>query len=216
MEHDKEYFRKRLKESQKQYDQSNESSRIKKQNTAQLMADKVKSENLVSLVPGCEFLFFYGSNSVFSQWFKCEFQVEGTEFTCAEQYMMYKKALLFSDRKAANAIIEAGYDPMKHKKIGRTILGFTAEVWDQEKKDIVYEGNFQKFTQNLGLKRDLMDTYPKILVEASPSDPIWGIGLSISDPRKLNPDNWKGQNLLGFILTRLRENLQKSQNIIER
>jgi hypothetical protein len=128
-------------------------------------------------------------------------------FTCAEQYMMYRKAMLFSDEKTADKIIQTGYNPKEHKELGRKLSGFVQRVWDGAKLDIVYQGSYHKFTQNPALKKELLDTVPKTLVEASPVDKIWGIGLSIDDPRRLDTRKWPGENLLGFTLTYLRENL---------
>lgn len=126
--------------------------------------------------------------------------------------MMYKKAELFSDLETAKKILEST-SPAKQKKLGRQVKGFDQQIWDQHCKQIVYEGNYAKFTQNPDLKEELLKTKGTILVEASPVDRIWGVGLSEEDPRILNPKEWRGRNYLGEILTKLREDLMKSENL---
>ena len=64
---------------------------------------------------------------------------------------------------------------------------------------------FLQFSQNEHLKAKLMETAGTVLVEASPWDTLWGIGLYANDPRALHRKTWKGKNWLGFILTELRE-----------
>ncbi len=159
-----------------------------------------------------QYTFFWKSHSPFSQWYLCNFVVDGIEFNCAEQYMMYKKAELFSDLETAKKILEST-SPAKQKKLGRQVKGFDQQIWDQHCKQIVYEGNYAKFTQNPDLKEELLKTKGTILVEASPVDRIWGVGLSEEDPRILNPKEWRGRNYLGEILTKLREDLMKSENL---
>lgn len=205
MEYNKEYFRRRVKESLKKYEEASEVEREKMRRTATWMADKARPN-------GDNFLFFYGSDSTFSQWYRCKFMADNFSFTCTEQYMMYRKALLFSDKKIADKIVRIGYNPGEHKSLGREVSSFVQEVWDMEKQNIVYQGNYYKFTQSIELKKSLLGTTPKTLVEASPVDKIWGIGLSIDDPSRFDINNWEGENLLGFILTRLREDLLQERS----
>lgn len=152
-----------------------------------------------------EFLFFYGS--VFSQWFKCEFKDEQSiSYNCAEQYMMAQKALLFKDEEIYHLIMKVEY-PKEHKALGRKIKNFNQVIWDQNCQKIVMQGNYYKFSQNSDLLQNLKNTVDCTLVEASPFDKIWGIGLGESASAELlgNPLNWKGQNLLGLLLTELRD-----------
>ena len=123
--------------------------------------------------------------------------------------MMYNKALLFSDLKAAAAILGHS-DPKIGKRLGRQVKNFdNLLVWAEHREEIVYAGNKYKFEQNPSLMRELMKTKGTTLVEASPFDRIWGIGLRATDPRAKIKKEWKGQNLLGLILTRLREDFMK-------
>lgn len=153
-----------------------------------------------------KFTFFW--SGVFSQWFKSEFTIDGQKYTCAEQYMMYKKALLFEDEETANAIMRTN-NPREQKELGRKVRGFNKETWEDKCKEIVYEANYAKFTQNQEMKKQLMNTKGTTLVEASPKDFIWGIGLHETDPRAKDRNQWKGTNWLGEVLTNLRENLDK-------
>lgn len=152
------------------------------------------------------FTFFFTEASPFSQWYRCTFEAGGHTFGCAEQYMMHGKALLFGDAEIAAEILAADH-PRKHKALGRKVRGFDDAVWKREREGIVLAGNRAKFTQNAALREQLLATRGTTLVEASPYDRIWGIGLRATDPRAQDPKRWRGQNLLGRILTALREEL---------
>lgn len=142
----------------------------------------------------------------FSQWFPCSFTVDGVTYNCAEQFMMAGKAKLFND-PATLAKIMKETDPHQQKKMGREVKNYLDPVWSQNAKDIVYNGNYAKFSQNPNLKELLLNTQGT-LVEASPYDRIWGIGLAANDKRAKIREAWRGTNWLGEVLTRLRENLR--------
>lgn len=164
--------------------------------------------------PVLEFQFFwheYDPYGVFSQWFKCSFVVEGIRYETAEQYMMAKKALLAGDLMRY-ALIMNEPDPAKCKKLGKQVKDLDVTAWNQCKEEIVYHANFAKFTQNAQAQQTLLGTGNKVLAEASPYDPIWGIGLESSDPDSTCPDRWKGQNLLGKVLMKVREEIRSTLN----
>jgi ribA/ribD-fused uncharacterized protein len=140
----------------------------------------------------------------FSQWHPCEFVVNRLKFNCAEQFMMYSKALLFNDTQTAEKILQA-ISPKEQKVLGRKTQNFDENIWSLFREGIVYSGSYAKFTQNLELREILLATKGTTLVEASPYDKIWGIGLSESDPRAKVKTEWDGLNLLGETLTRVRE-----------
>jgi len=150
------------------------------------------------------FTFFFTEESPFSQWYRCSFAVDGVTFNCAEQFMMHGKARLFSDDDVAREILAADH-PKTQKALGRKVSNFVPDVWDRECQRIVTDGNRAKFTQNAELLEKLLATKGTTLVEASPYDRIWGIGLAASDPRASDPSKWLGKNLLGKVLTELRE-----------
>jgi len=152
------------------------------------------------------YTFFFTEASPFSQWYRCAFTVDANTFNCAEQYMMYGKAQLFSDAEVGAQILAADH-PRQHKALGRKVKNFDGGVWNREREGIVRAGNAAKFTQNPELLEKLLATAGTTLVEASPYDKIWGIGLAATDPRAKDPAQWKGQNLLGKILTELRDQL---------
>ncbi|MBP6632922.1 MAG: NADAR family protein [Kofleriaceae bacterium] len=147
--------------------------------------------------------FFFRPDAPFSQWHPARFEVDGVPFACAEQYMMYGKAVLFADAEAAARILAAG-SPRQQKAIGRQVRGFDEARWRAARMDIVRTGSLAKFGQNPALRAALLETAPTTLVEASPFDRVWGIGLSADDPRADDPSRWRGQNLLGQILTEVR------------
>ena len=146
----------------------------------------------------------------FSQWYPSDFtSKDGKNFNCAEQFMMYSKAMLFGDTETAEKILEAK-TPDEQKQLGRAVKNFDKEVWDQHAQEIIYEGNYYKFTQNPPLWQALERTAGKMLVEAAHYDPIWGIGVRADDPDAQDPEKWKGTNWLGGTLTTLREDLMAS------
>lgn len=156
-----------------------------------------------------KYIFFWGG--VFSQWYRSPFiSSTGVRFNSCEQYMMYAKAMLFGDREIAEMILKTN-DPKKVKELGRKVKNFNQELWDIKKQEIVFIGNMYKFSQNIDLKTQLLSTKDKEIVEASPYDTIWGIGLSENDERVLDKSKWKGQNLLGIALMRVREELRNAR-----
>ena len=161
-----------------------------------------------------EYVFFWGHHSktgqvtkaCFSQWFPCTFEVDGITYNCAEQYMMAEKARVFSDEEVFSKIL-ATSNPKDIKALGREVKNFDAKKWAAVSKDIVVKGNLHKFAQNMDLFQFLHDTGNKVLVEASPYDTIWGIGMQESETGITNPHNWKGLNQLGFALMEVRDDL---------
>lgn len=153
-----------------------------------------------------KFVFFWKES--FSQWHMKPFtNNDGITFNCPEQYMMYKKAMLFNDIETANKIMSASH-PSEQKKLGRLVKNYNQESWDANKYRIVFEANMYKYTQNPKLLAELLETGDKILVEASPYDPIWGIGLDENAPGIEDKNNWKGENLLGFVITDVKTNIR--------
>ena len=147
-------------------------------------------------------------NGYLSNWYPSKFTVNDVDFSSMEQYMMYKKAVCFGDKDMANKIL-ATDDVAYIKELGRKVSGFDNHVWNGLRQIIVYEGLVAKFAQNPELKRALLDTGNAVLAEAAVNDKIWGIGLSMSDPKRLDINEWKGQNLMGYALMLVREKLSK-------
>ena len=142
----------------------------------------------------------------FSQWHPSEFVLDGVTFNTAEQAMMYFKAKLFGDDETAQDILGAR-DPGKQKALGRMVKLFDEHIWQERRVAIVTRINLAKFEQNKGLRRKLFQTGEKALVEASPLDLIWGIGLSAEEARLTDPGLWPGKNLLGQVITSVRDRL---------
>lgn len=159
-----------------------------------------------------EYLFFWGhtqkqenmiDKSCFSQWFQSPFIVDGITYKTAEHWMMAKKALQFKDEEIFEKIIRTE-NPAAAKNLGREIKNFDSVTWNAAAYAIVVKGNQHKFSQNELLKSFLLQTGNKILVEASPPDTIWGIGLAQDAADAGNPSRWRGTNLLGFALMEVR------------
>lgn len=165
-----------------------------------------------------DFLFFWGhanrteklAKSCLSQWYPASFIVDGAYYNCAEQYMMAEKARLFGDEDVRSQILSE-YHPMAIKKLGRKVRNYDDAVWKARRFDVVVEGNMAKFSQNSKLGDFLLETGEKILVEASPNDDVWGIGLDENSAEACCPRKWKGTNLLGFALMEVRDRLRSDE-----
>lgn len=159
-------------------------------------------------------VFFFGHKPnklnlhYFSQWYLSDFtNSAGITFCCGEQYMMYKKAILFGDDDAVKKILKEK-DPAKIKALGRSVKNFSEDKWNKYKYKLVLRGNKLKFSQNKLLADRLKETGSKVIVEASPYDKIWGIGISANVAVNMPVDKWPGLNLLGKALMEVRSYLQ--------
>jgi ribA/ribD-fused uncharacterized protein len=141
-----------------------------------------------------------------SQWWPASFTVDGQVFATAEHYMMWRKATLFGDHAVARQILDAPH-PHAAKAFGGRVAGFDQRVWDEHRVPIVVAGNLAKFRQHPALGVFLVGTGRRVLVEASPVDRIWGIGLTRDDPAATDPGRWRGLNLLGFALMQVRDEI---------
>ena len=153
--------------------------------------------------------FFYRHE--FGQWTKRVItDRHGLTYNCCEQYMMFQKAMLFRDEVTAEKIMTEP-NPRLQQRYGREVRDFSIPVWEQHRFQIVLEGNLYKFNQHQDLQALLLATGDKVLVEGSPVDRIWGVGLGCDDDEILDPSNWKGQNLLGKVLMSVRFSLLLSR-----
>jgi ribA/ribD-fused uncharacterized protein len=157
-----------------------------------------------------KYVFFWGSE--FSNWYDCSrypyIKYKSITFFNSEQAFMWEKAVFFHDMEIAKKIVETP-DPRENKALGRKIRGFDSERWMIASYPIMVAVNYAKYSQNVRLKALLLETEDKILVEASPYDKIWGIGLSWQDDDCLDETKWKGMNLLGKALMEVRKQLQE-------
>ncbi|MFP4538572.1 MAG: NADAR family protein [Dichotomicrobium sp.] len=141
-----------------------------------------------------------------SQWHTSYFTVDGVDYCTAEQYMMHAKARLFGDTEMAERILKVTA-PHDHKRLGQNARGFDSQIWVRERCRIAFTGNLAKFSQSKGLRKRLLRTEGTILAEANPKDSIWGIGMAYDDPDLQDTSRWRGMNLLGHVLTMVRERL---------
>ena len=163
-----------------------------------------------------KYVFFWGhrksgntiTKSCFSQWYDAAFEHQGKRFATAEHYMMYQKAKLFGQAETAERILQAR-NPGEAKALGREVRNFDESVWLAKRFGIVVEANLAKFSSHPQLANFLLNTGTRVLVEASPIDIIWGVGLAADHPDIENPYYWRGQNLLGFALMEAREQLSE-------
>jgi ribA/ribD-fused uncharacterized protein len=163
-----------------------------------------------------KYLFFWGhaprrdgsiGASCLSQWWPSPFVIDGVRYATAEHWMMAGKARLFGDAEAERQALDAG-SPAAAKRAGRLVRGFDDAIWERERSAIVRAGSVHKFGQHAELRDFLLATGDRVLVEASPLDRVWGIGLAADDERAQDPALWRGLNLLGFALMEAREELR--------
>jgi len=162
-----------------------------------------------------QYVYFWGhrqnsnnkvDHSCFSQWFARGLMKDGITYKTAEHFMMAEKARLFNDKNIEKFIIESK-NPGEAKSLGRKVSGFDQGIWESKCVEIVLEGNLLKFSQNDDIKNYLIGTGNRVLVEASPVDAIWGIGLDRVQALKTPVREWPGLNMLGFALMEVRQNL---------
>lgn len=178
---------------------------------------KYTRENITNFTHLTKYLLFWGhqanrdgiiTQSCLSQWWQVDFEINNISYKSAEHYMMAEKARLFKDKKTLQKILQCK-TPTEAKKLGRQVLNFIPSEWEQNRYEIVKEANWCKFSQNEPLFSFLQATKNRILVEASPIDNIWGIGLAKDHGDAQNPELWRGLNLLGFALMEVRDELLK-------
>lgn len=179
------------------------------------MHDREKLVARIAAGETLDFIFFWGHRqhshgeigpSCCSQWFDAGFEIDSTHYATAEHYMMAEKARTFGDTEAREQIL-AAKTPDEVKKIGRRVKNFDVALWTERSPEVVLQGNIAKFSQNKALGKWLQATGSSVLVEASPEDAIWGIGLHRDDPRAKIPAEWPGKNLLGFAIMTARDRL---------
>jgi ribA/ribD-fused uncharacterized protein len=187
------------------------------QTTNEAANARTRADLIAALDSGatCKWLMFWGhrperdgsaGKGCLSQWWPCSFTVDGVGYASAEHWMMAGKARLFEDEDALARIL-AARTPAEAKKLGRTVRGFDETRWAHACLDLVAAGNEAKFGQDPALRAYLLGTGSRVLVEASPVDRIWGIGLAADDERAADPRHWRGENLLGFALMHARDRL---------
>ncbi len=141
---------------------------------------------------------------VLSQWYPAPFDVEGVRYATAEHWMMAEKARIFGDHAARDRVVASAH-PAEAKAIGREVRGFDDALWASHRFDVVVSGSVAKFGQHPDLRAYLLATGDKVLVEASPRDTVWGVGLGKDNPAVQDPRTWRGANLLGFALMAARK-----------
>ncbi|MET8365139.1 NADAR family protein [Micromonospora sp. NPDC005194] len=166
-----------------------------------------------------KFLFFWGHQpqrdgaigaGCLSQWWPAPFTIDGLRFPTTEHYMMWRKATLFGDQATAAQILTVRH-PHAAKTLGRQVASFDQQVWEQHRYDVVVTGSAAKFGQHPALRTYLLGTRERVLVEASPLDRVWGIGLTADHPHAADPARWRGLNLLGFALMQTRATLLEQE-----
>ena len=181
------------------------------------MTIKTKEELIEYLAEGhaVKYLHFWGhtkakdgtvTKACLSQWYEIGFDIDAIHYPSAEHYMMAEKARLFGDIEVLEQILNSTH-PGDAKKLGRKVRNYDESLWRAHRFDIVIRGNKAKFSQNEELKEYLLNTKNRVLVEASPLDKIWGIGMDANDNDAENPSKWRGLNLLGFALMVARDEM---------
>lgn len=151
-----------------------------------------------------KFTFFW--NGIYSNWHMADITIDGITYNCCEQYMMAKKARTFGDFLIATQVMDTPM-PREQKALGRSVKNFNPDVWNAVARDVVFRANMAKFTQHNDLELQLFETRHTLLVEASPYDTVWGIGLSETDAVRVGVTHWRGTNWLGQVITEVRESI---------
>ena len=154
-------------------------------------------------------VFFWGGE--LSNWFWSKFKYKDITFDNTEQAFMWEKANVFCDKETADKILRTP-NPKENKKLGRQVTGFNTEEWIMYSYIFMVAVNYCKYSQNPELKEILLSTGDKTLVEASPVDKIWGIGIHWRDDDCLDETKWQGMNLLGKALMHVRDELKAEEN----
>lgn len=147
-------------------------------------------------------------NGYLSIWYLSEFELDGIRFSSMEQYMMYCKAKCFGDEEIAKEILEVT-DVAHIKALGRLVKNYNDHHWNGVRQIVVFNGLYAKFMQNPDLQKCLLETSDMLLAECAVRDRIWGIGLSMNDPDRFERSKWRGENLLGYTLVMVREEIRK-------
>lgn len=148
------------------------------------------------------FLFLHGWPSMS---YPSAFRVDADYNSC-QQFLSAQKALLFSDIDSHSRIMDTT-NPYEQWRYGREIKNFDKAQWDAVAETIAYRAYFARFSQNPYFHKLLLKTQDKIIAEANPFDCIWGIGLDTKNPDFLDVNKWKGRNLLGKVIMRVRSDL---------
>jgi ribA/ribD-fused uncharacterized protein len=160
-----------------------------------------------------QYVFFWGDDDPFSNFYPAQtpitFGGKVITFRTSEHAFMYTKAMYFSDSETADLVLKASH-PLNAKKLGRQVKNFNDELWTMVSMNAMFDANWGKYSSNDHLKTVLLETGDKIIVEASPYDRIWGVGLGENDPKILDQKQWRGQNKLGKVLMKVREKLRKT------
>jgi ribA/ribD-fused uncharacterized protein len=184
------------------------------------VVDRASLERYVATTDWPDFLYFWGHTAkddtigkqVLSQWWPAPFKIAGMQYTTAEHFVMAEKARTFGDQKTCTEILLAP-TASAAKKLGRGVNGYDDAQWAAVRFEVACRGNLAKFSQDPDLRKWLLSTGDVILVEASPVDTIWGIGLS-PDDAGAHPEDWKGLNLLGFALMKVRSTLRQEDAFV--
>ena len=145
-----------------------------------------------------------------SNWYPSPFELDGVRYSSAEQYIMYRKCVIFGDTASAGAVL-ATDDPGAQQAIGRGAKGYIGDVWAGRRQLVAVRGLLAKFSQNRDLKERLLDTGDAWLVECAQSDAIWACGIRLDGDERFDAGRWRGQNLLGFALMEVRSILRRAE-----
>lgn len=148
-------------------------------------------------------------NGYLSNWYPAYFNLDGTTYSSTEQYIMYRKCMLFDDRASAVAVLET-HNPAEQQSIGQNASGFVGTTWNGMKQTIAFRGLLAKFSQNEDLKKQLLATGNAYLVECAYKDTIWACGIRLHETERFDMNKWRGQNLLGFTLMEVRNTIRKN------
>ena len=150
---------------------------------------------------------FFTKRSALSNHSMNDIKFEGRTWTSVEQYWMYRKAKSVDDDETMNAVLQTN-DPVRQKALGRNIRNLNMTTWKNQVPDIMYPILLEKFKQNEGPRKILLETGSKRIGEAT-TERYWGIGRKLSDPQVLDVGKWSDDNIVGKLLEKVRTELTR-------
>ncbi len=168
---------------------------------------KITKEPLVALP---DILYFFSKepeNKELSNFYETNFKIDGVEYKSAEHAFEAIKAKTFGDDESFAKILKAK-SAQSAKSFGNKVKDFKEETWNEKQDEVMKSVVRAKFTQNLELRKKLLDTEDKLLANADSRDKYWGIGTSANTSIAKDPKKWKGENKLGKMLEELRTQMK--------
>lgn len=191
-------------------------------------------ENKKELAASKKYITFAKTGSTFSLNHPSKFEYKGVTFSSAGQFVLYSKAKLFGDELTAQKVMDMNSKEMINeflkgavnaqniitdklklkvwdmyqqdmKALAEHVVSYNDDIWKATLPSIIGVATREKFTQNNDLKESLIACKRKLMVFATSTDKLLGVGLNKEEVLKTPEADWPGDNLLGKTLTTFRD-----------